>query len=193
MTYADILQPTTRTQSRIYDAVLIVTGSLLIACSAQLIIPLPFTPVPLTGQTFGVLIIAALLGSRRGVLAVITYLLEGFAGLPFFAGGVGGAAILFGPNGGYLIGFIFSALVVGLLAERGWDRRFRSAFFMMCLGVLPVYGFGALWLARFTGAGHVFYLGILPFLPGGLIKISAATLLLPSGWKLLRKSGLKKD
>jgi biotin transport system substrate-specific component len=117
----------------LYDAVLVVTGSVFIALLAQVAIPLPFSPVPITGQTFAVLLVGVLLGSRRGGLGVLLYLLEGAAGLPFFAGGTAGLARLAGPTGGYLVGFVVAAIVVGLLAERGWDRRIWGQVFILGL------------------------------------------------------------
>src|SRR5687768_13758188 len=124
MTYADVLRPAERTRALAYDILLILGGSLLLALSAQIVVQK--VPVPITGQTFAVLLVGALLGSRRGGLSLLTYLLEGAAGLPFFAGGTGGIAKLTGPTGGYLIGFMVAAFAVGLLAERGWDRRVET-------------------------------------------------------------------
>lgn len=189
MTYSDIVRPSSRNWALLYDAAVILAGSLVIALTAQIVFPLPFTPVPVTGQTFGVLFIAALLGSKRGTLAVISYLIEGLAGLPFFAGGTAGALILTGTSGGYLIGFVVAAFIVGFLAEKGWDHRFSSTVLMMSLGTLAIFVFGALWLAQLVPANQVFILGILPFTAGAIFKIVLAALLLPSGWKLMHKLG----
>jgi biotin transport system substrate-specific component len=165
-------------------------GSWLIALSAQVAIPLPFSPVPVTGQTLAVLLVGALLGSRRGSLAVLAYIAQGLAGLPVFAGGALGMARLLGPTGGYLVGFAAAAFLVGLLAERGWDRRVLTTAAAMILGNLVIYAIGALWLAPFVGGlEQALATGVLPFIPGDLVKIVAAALLLPAGWKLLRWSG----
>lgn len=193
MTYVDIVRPVTKKRAYIFDSALIIAGSLLIALSAQVMFPLPFTPVPVTGQTFGVLMVAALLGSRRGTFAVISYLIEGLAGLPFFAGGTFGAAILAGTSGGYLIGFIIAAFIVGYLSERGWDHRFGSTIFMMAFGTLAIYILGAMWLAQFVSISQVFLLGVIPFVVGAVSKIILAALLLPSGWKFLNYLGWKKN
>jgi biotin transport system substrate-specific component len=133
-----------------------------------------------------VLLVGALLGSRRGSLAVLVYIAQGLAGLPVFAGGAAGPARLLGPTGGYLVGFVLAAYLVGLLAERGWDRRVGTTAAAMALGNVVIYAVGALWLAVFVG-GLVPALtaGVLPFIPGDLVKIAAAALLLPAGWKLL--------
>ncbi|RPJ40883.1 MAG: biotin transporter BioY, partial [Candidatus Latescibacterota bacterium] len=106
---------------------LVAFASLLLALSARVAIPLPFSPVPISGQSFAVLLVGALLGSRRGSAAVLLYLAEGAVGLPVFAGGAGGAAYLVGPTGGYLAAFLPAAFVVGALCERGWDKRVPGA------------------------------------------------------------------
>jgi biotin transport system substrate-specific component len=165
---------------RAYQFLLIVCGSALIALSAQISINLPFSPVPITGQTFGVLLVAALLGRVRGTLAVISYLIEGMSGLPVFAGGVGGFWYAFGPTGGYLLGFIPAAFVVGYLAEKGFDRNVVRTALAMAIGSVIVMGFGALRLGAFVGYSHAMVLGFYPFLIGDLIKIGAAAVVLPS-------------
>jgi len=179
-----------RRNALLYDAALILGGSLFIALSAQISIQLPFSPVPITGQTFAVLLVGALLGSRRGSLAVLAYIAEGVAGLPVFAGGAAGPARLIGPTGGYLVGFVAAAYLVGLLAERGWDRRIGATAAAMVLGNLVIYTIGALWLATFVGGlAQAVKLGVVPFIPGDVLKIVAAALLLPGGWKLLGMRG----
>lgn len=188
MTFADALRPTIA-RSRVgllYDAILVVAGSCFIALLAQVAIPLPFSPVPITGQTFAVLLVGALLGSVRGGLGTLLYLLEGVAGIPVFAGGTAGLARLAGPTGGYLMGFVVAAFVVGFLAQRGWDRRVWSAALAMLVGNVIIYAFGLPQLAHFVGGEKVFSLGLLPFIPGDLFKLSLAALTLPAGWKLLR-------
>ena len=162
--------------------------SLLIALSAQIVLPLPFTPVPLTGQTAAVLLAGALLGRRWGSASVMMYLLEGAAGLPFFAGAASGILCFAGPTGGYLLAFPLAAYATGLLAERGWDRSPLRAAATMCLGSVIILSIGALGLARFVPAGKAFQLGFLPFIPGDLIKIGISAAALPLGWRLLGKN-----
>ncbi len=164
---------------------LILGGSLLLALSAQLQLPLPFSPVPVTGQTFAVLLLGALYGSRRGAVTVATYLAAGAAGLPVFAGGGFGVARLVGPTAGYLVGFVAAAFAVGALSERGWDRKPLTAAAGMALGNLIIYAAGVLWLSRFVGWGGVLEGGVLPFLVGDAFKIALAAALLPAGWKLV--------
>lgn len=162
---------------------LIPGASLLIAACAQVAVPLPFTPVPLTGQTFAVLLTGMALGSRRGALAIALYLAEGALGLPVFAGGAAGLAAFVGPTGGYLAAFPLAAFVAGCLAERGWDRKAHTTIAGMLLASLTIFLFGALWLARFVGGlGPALLQGVVPFLPGDLIKAVLAALLLPTLW-----------
>ncbi len=182
--FADMLRPTDRTRALAYDAVLVIGGSLLVALFAQISIDLPFTPVPITGQTFAVLLVGALLGSQRGAAALTAYLVEGVAGLPFFAGGESGIVILAGPKGGYLVGFVAAAFVVGWLAERGWDRRIPTTALAMLIGNVIIYLFGVLRLGALIGFDKAPTLGLLPFIPGDLIKLALAAALLPLGWKL---------
>jgi biotin transport system substrate-specific component len=189
MTYADVLRPTTRSHALLYDLGLVLSGSLFIALSAQFAVPLPFSPVPVTGQTLAVLMIGVLLGSRRGSLSVLTYLMQGALGLPVLAGGVAGLARLTGPTGGYLIGFVAAAFLVGWLAERGWDRRFETTLLAMALGNVVIYACGLPWLARFVGAERVLAMGLWPFVPGDVGKILLATASLPWGWRLLDRRG----
>jgi biotin transport system substrate-specific component len=196
MVLSDLLIPAalrrTRAQQRLADAVLILGGSLLTALMARVEIPLPFTPVPITGQTFAVLLVGAALGSRRGALSMAVYLLEGALGLPVFAGGAAGLARLRGPTGGYLIGFIAAAFVTGWLAERGWDRRPATTALAMLTGNAVIYLFGLPWLAWFVGGflgpKGALALGLLPFVPGDLLKLLLATLAFPSAWLLVRRA-----
>jgi len=167
------------------ECALILGGSLFIAVAAQLQIPVPFSPVPVTGQTFAVLLLAAIYGSKRGPAAVLTYLTLGFSGLPVFAGGAFGAARLLGPTAGYLAGFVGAAWIVGRLSERGWDRQPWSAAASMIIGNLVIYAVGVAWLRMFVGCESVLTAGVLPFLAGDALKIALATLLLPVGWKLI--------
>ena len=171
----------------VYDTTAVVVASLFIAVCAQINIPLPFTPVPLSGGTLGVLYTGALLGSRRGAVAVVLYLLEGSAGLPFFSGGAAGLVHLFGPTGGYLLGFPVGAFATGLLAERGWDRTPGRAFLAMLAGSLPIFALGLIGLSRFVPTETVLVQGLWPFLPGDLLKSAMSAGLLPLGWKLLGK------
>jgi biotin transport system substrate-specific component len=173
--------------SRVRDIFLIIAGSLLIAALAQIEILLPFTPVPITGQTFGVLLIGAALGSKRGVAALLLYITEGALGLPFFAGGGSGFGILTGATAGYLVGFVAAAYVIGLLAERGLERSVRTSIIPFLAGTIVIYICGVAWLAILLGGlGKAIVAGVLPFLAGDAIKLIAAALVLPAAWKLVK-------
>ena len=167
-------------------AALVVGFSLLTALSAQIVIPT--YPVPITGQTFAVLLTGALLGSRLGALAMFAYLLEGAAGLPFFRGGNGGFPYMLGTTGGYLFAYPVAAFVTGLLAERGWDRKFLTAAAAMAIGSVVILFGGWLWLSRFVGPEQAFTLGVARFLVGDVVKIALAAAVLPTGWKLVKAS-----
>src|ERR671910_1051854 len=142
-TLVDVVLP--RSRSWLFDAALIVVFSAFVALTAQVEIPL--RPVPITLQTLGVLLTGALLGSSRGVLALLLYLAEGAVGLPVFAGGAAGLAYMLGPTGGYLVGFVLAAGLVGWLAERGWGRRLVWTALAMAIGNLVIYALGVAWLA----------------------------------------------
>ena len=190
-TYTDILRPRARRLAWLYDLTVVMGGSLLVALSAQVAFPLPFSPVPVTAQTLAVLLVGALLGSVRGGISMLLYLAQGMAGLPVFAAGGAGVAYFLGPTGGYLLGFVAGAALTGLLAERGWDRRIGTTLLAMLLGTAAIYAAGLAWLALFTRAENVLTVGLYPFIPGAVVKIAAAALLLPQGWKLLgRRMGV---
>ena len=185
---ADAVRPTVTPVVR--DLALVLGAAALMGVLAQLAIP--FVPVPVTGQTLGVLLLGALLGSRRGALAMLAYLAEGLAGLPVFANGAtawtpssAGVPTIVGPTAGYLLAFPVAAFVVGALAERGWDRRVWTAAAAMIVGQAVVYLGGLSWLAQLVGPGRAVEFGLLPFLAGDALKLIAATLALPAGWRLL--------
>ena len=157
-------------------------GSALIALAAQVAIPLPGSPVPVTGQTFAVLLVAAALGPRFGPASVALYVVEGLIGLPVFAGGTSGPARIAGPTGGYLAGFVLAAYVVGLLAELGWDRRIWTCVLAMLAGEVVIYAFGLAALSRFPLPNGVLEAGLLPFLIGDAYKVALAAIALPTAW-----------
>jgi biotin transport system substrate-specific component len=186
------LAPTLFTRSmpnvnqRVRDLLLVVTGSLCVAGMAQVRIALPFTPVPITGQTFAVLLVGASLGNRRGAASLALYLLLGILGLPFFAGGSSGVSALIGPTGGYLVGFVIAASLVGLLAVRGLDRRIPGALLAFLAGEIAIYVFGVGWLSVYLGFRQAIAAGFLPFLVGDAIKLVAVGIVLPAAWALVK-------
>ena len=155
----------------LYDVLLVAGFSLVIALCAQVAIPLPFTPVPVTLQTLAAVVAGGLLGSTRGTAAVLAYLGEGFAGLPVFSGGRAGIAHLMGPTGGYLLGFVLAAFLVGLLCERGASRSWLATLAALVAGSLVIYVPGVLWLGAFTGTQKALALGFVPFLIGDALKV----------------------
>lgn len=190
-TLADVLLPQAGTTARIIrDILLIVAGSLVVALFAQVKIPLGFTPVPVTGQTFAVLLVGASLGGWRGGLALALYAIEG-AFFPFFAGGASGWFWLL-PSGGYIVGFIPAAALVGFLCQWGWSRR-PWVLLAMLLGNVVLYVPGLIQLNYFLpadaatawGCADVWQCGLLPFIPGDLVKLIAASLVVPAGWAVL--------
>jgi biotin transport system substrate-specific component len=183
-TVADVFRPNERASAVLYDVIVVIGGSLVVALSAQIRFYLPFSTVPITAQTFAVLILGALLGPRRGGLAMLAYLAEGALGLPVFAAGAG-LATLFGPTGGYLVGFVAAAYLVGRLAEMGWDRRVASTIAAMVIGEVVLYAFGIGWLAILTNIRTALVTGLYPFIIGDALKVMLAAAVLPAGWKLL--------
>lgn len=182
------LAPLDRTRS----VSLVFVFSLLVALSAQIVIPVGV--VPITGQTFAVLLTGALLGSRLGAAAIIVYLAEGAIGLPFFSGGRGGLAHLLGPTGGYLVAFPAAAFITGAFAEHGWDKRFPTAAAAMAIGSVIIMLSGWAWFSLITNTPVAvsFQTTVLTFIPGDIIKILLAAALLPTGWKLLQRGAPKQ-
>ena len=187
LTIADFLVPIRlgeRLDSRARDIALVVAGALFIYLTARISIPVPGSPVPITGQTFGVLLVGGALGLRRGLIAVALYVLLGVVGLPFFAEGKGGLTVIWGATGGYLIGFIFAGAVVGRLAELGWDRKIGGALGAMVVGSAVIYAIGLPWLKVVTGwtVEKTIAEGLTPFLVGDTVKIVLAAVLFPVAW-----------
>lgn len=168
--------------SRYHQAALVLLGTVLIAISAQ--IQVPFWPVPMTMQTFAVLIVGATYGWRLGGATLIAYLIEGAAGLPVFAGLAAGAHHLVGPTAGYLVGFVVAALVTGYLAERGFGRNLATALVSFAAGTVVIFAFGLAWLSSLIGVEDAITHGLMPFILSEPTKVALATLLLPTCWKL---------
>jgi len=175
------------------NALLVVGGSLLVALCAQVSVPLPFSPVPVTGQTFAVLLLGATLGARRGAAALLLYLAEGAAGLPVFApGGLPGVARLAGPTGGYLLAFPAAAFLVGLLAEK-LPRRWWTWLGAALAAEAVILAAGTAWLALLTQASwtEAARLGAWPFLPGSVAKAALVALCLPASWWAVERNRLR--
>lgn len=200
-----IVRPSRRAYAIAADVALVVAGAALVALLAQVTIPLPI--VPITGQTLGVLIVGAALGAVRGASALTLYAVVGLFGVPVFADGESGAAVLFGATGGFIIGFIVSAALVGWLSERAWDRRILKALVTFLAGTVATFLIGLPWLfVWFTLIGPEVYQqwgyetalqgtiesGLLPFIVPGIIKAFLAALIIPGAWALVRAVDKRK-
>jgi biotin transport system substrate-specific component len=172
--------------ARVRDLLLILAGALLTAACAQISIKIPGSPVPLTGQTFAVVLVGAGLGARRGGLSMLLYVALGLI-VPVYAGGAQGTGILFGSSGGYLFGFILAAWAMGAIAEHGGDRRVLSAGLAFAIGQLLIFGVGVPWLKVSSSQswGWAIHEGFTVFILGGVIKAALAGVLMPSAWRLL--------
>jgi len=177
--------PASVTRGGLRTAALVTAGVALLALLAQ--VRLQLGPVPFTGQTLGVLLLGAAYGARLGAMTTGVYLLLGAIGLPLFTGGHAGVAYLLGPTGGYLLGFVAAAALLGALAERGWDRSLLGAAAGMLIASVVIYACGLVWLHAVVGGSwwKAVQLGILPFLLGDAVKLGLATGLLPAAWRLV--------
>lgn len=190
LTIGDFLVPirvSDRMHSRVRHVALVAIGVLLIALGARISILLPDNPVPITGQTFGVLVAGGALGFRRGIAASAIYVLLGVIGLPFFALNRTGIEVLWGTSGGYLVGFIVAAAIVGRLAELGWDRKLIGAVGAMLIANAVIYVIAVPWLAVTAGYGpeEAIRKGFLTFVIGDLIKLALAAVAFPAAWWLV--------
>lgn len=169
------------------DVVLVFAAAGLTGLLAQISIHIPGTPVPMTGQTLGVLVTGCALGSKRGAAGMLIYDLLGIVGLPWFAGGGHGYV---GPSFGYLIGFVLAAYLCGFVAERGADRKVIGALPAMLLGEIAIYVVGVTWLAvdLHVGVGKALSLGFTPFVAGDAVKAGLGAALLPTAWRLTGRS-----
>jgi len=195
ITIADFLVPIRvgeRISSRARHVALVIAGAVLIALTANLWVPIPGSPVPLTGQTFSVLLVGGALGLRRGMLATLLYLVIGFF-LPVYAEQASGVAriasldggtVVLGATGGYLVGFVIAAAVVGRLAELGWDRHIIGALGAMAIGNVVIYAIGIPWLIGSTGmsAQAAIAAGLTPFLITDVVKLAIAAGVFPFAW-----------
>jgi biotin transport system substrate-specific component len=173
-------------RSRLFtDLLLVAVGAGLISASAQFSFTLPFTPVPITGQTFAVLLVGASYGTLRGGSSALLYVLLGIAGAPVYAHAASGWAVITSASGGYLLSYPVVAALTGFLAERRWDRRFSSAVGAMLTGNVLIYLCGLPWLAVVLHANleKTFELGLYPFVPGDLFKLYLAAAALPAAWR----------
>jgi biotin transport system substrate-specific component len=175
--------------SLVRGALVVATGTLILALSAQVAIPIPFSPVPMTLQPLALLLIGAAFGSVRAAITATLYLLEGAAGLPVFAQGHGGIAVLMGPTAGYLLAFPLAAAIAGFAADRGWTKRPLSTLPAMALSLAVIHAGGWSWLTAAMGLGPAvaFAVGVAPFLIGDAVKIALVVVLLPAAEKIVAR------
>ena len=182
------------------DALLVVGGAALVAACAQISFQPGFTPVPLTFQTFAVVLVGASLGSIRGIASLLLYVSVGIAGVPVYSQHKHGWEVVSGATGGYLVGFIAAAALTGFLAQRGWDRKISSSVSAMLSGNVVIYVFGLVWLHHWLGA-HNFGSswnttltdGLYPFVPGDVFKLYLAAAALPGAWRLVGAAKRRTD
>ncbi len=177
-------------RSKAITAALVFGFALFTAAMAQFVIPLGFTPVPITGQTLAVLLAGGVLGANAGAASQALYVVMGAVGLPFFADAKGGWTVATGSTAGYLVGFVVAAWLVGRLAERDQDRSVSTALGAFLLGSVTIYLFGVPWLANVIGANwnRAAELGAYPFIAGDLVKVAIAGSLLPMAWRLVDRT-----
>ena len=185
-TLAATLWPAERGQTTLRAVAMVLFGTALLTLSAK--VQVPFWPVPMTMQTFVVLMLGAVYGPRLGVATVLAYIAEGAMGLPVFVSGAG-LAYLAGPTGGYLAGFVAAAYLVGMLAERGFDRRPLTTLVAFLAGTVVLFGLGVVWLSVLFGFDKAIAVGVVPFVPGEVLKIALAVAALPLAWRAIGRRG----
>ena len=184
MTVAGALWPASAVNPLLRAAILVLGGTLALAVAAKL--QVPFWPVPVTMQSLVVLALGAAYGWRLAGVTMVAYLLEGAAGLPVLASG-SGLAYMMGPTGGYLVGFVLAAMLVGYLAEKGADKKALTMFGAMLAGAAFIYVPGIAWLSGFTGLEKAVAVGFVPFILGDVLKAALAAAIFPAAWSLLRR------
>lgn len=182
-----IAKPLIAKNSVLTDIFLAIIGSLFVGAMSQVSIPLPFSPIPITGQTFAVLLIALTYGNSLTFNTLLLYLAEGISGLPVFAGGTSGIGVILGPTGGYLIGFVFGGLLIATMVKAGFGKKPLHVFLISLAGNVVIYIFGILGLMRFMDFSQTLTLGVYPFIFGDIIKAILVGLAVPTAWKAIQK------
>ena len=182
----DVIKIKTKEKEFLKSIFFVLSGVIFLSIMSQLIIPLYFTPVPISLGSFGVMLIALLYGRKLGTATVLSYVVAGSLGAPIFAGFKAGS--LFSPTGGYILGYIAAALILGFLFDKGIAKSYMKTFLSLLLVSVIIFILGALVLMLFVPIKNVFMAGVLPFIPGDMLKVVAATLLFPRLWKLIKKN-----
>ncbi|WP_369711169.1 biotin transporter BioY [Leptotrichia sp. HSP-334] len=182
---SNIVNFETKEKETLKNILLVLGGVAFLSLMSQVIIPLPFTPVPISLGTFGVTLMALLYGRKLGTATILSYVAAGSLGAPIFAGFKSGS--LFSPTGGYILGYIVAAIILGYLSDKGVTKSYVKTFFSLLLSSAIILTLGSIVLSIFVPGKNVFMVGVLPFLPGDAIKSTTITLLLPTLWKVIGK------
>jgi len=173
------------------NILLVLGGVAFLSIMSQVLIPLPYTPVPISLGTFGVTLMALLYGKKLGTATILSYVAAGSLGAPIFAGGKAGS--LFSPTGGYILGYIIAVVILGYLADKGVTKSYVKTILSLLLSSAIILTLGALVLSLFMPGKNAFMIGVLPFLPGDALKSTTVTLLLPTLWKFIPKNDKTED
>ena len=168
------------------NILLVLGGVAFLSIMSQILLPLPYTPVPISLGTFGVTLMALLYGRKLGTATILSYVAAGSLGAPIFAGGKAGS--LFSPTGGYILGYIVSTMILGYLADKGVTKSYLKTILSLMLSSAIILTLGALVLSLFVTGKNTFVIGVLPFLPGDALKSTTVTLLLPTLWKFIPRN-----
>ncbi len=179
-------------KKNIKDVLIILIGSIIMMTLSKVSFYLPFTPIPITAQSLGILVIGSSFGMKRAFFSSVVYVGSGLLGAPVFSGGKYGLQALMGPTGGYIIGFIVAASLMGFYGDRCRDRTFLSSYLIFFLGHFIIFTFGIIWLGLFVSLDRVLALGFYPFIPGMIIKTVLAGTLTPLIWKNINKKDFKE-
>ncbi len=183
---SNIVKIETKEKELLKNILLVLSGVIFLSVMSQVVIPLPFTPVPISLGTFGVTLMALLYGRKLGTATILSYVIAGSLGAPIFAGFKAGS--LFSPTGGYILGYIAATVILGFLSDKGIAKSYVKTFLSLLLASAVILALGALVLMLFVPIKNVFMAGVLPFIPGDMLKAIVATLLFPRLWKFIKKN-----
>ena len=183
---SNIIKIETKEKETFKNILLVLGGVAFLSIMSQILIPLPYTPVPISLGTFGVTLMALLYGRKLGTATILSYVVAGSLGAPIFAGGKAGS--LFSPTGGYILGYIVATIILGYLADRGVTKSYVKTILSLTLSSAIILTLGSLVLSLFVPGKNAFIIGVLPFLPGDALKSTTVTLLLPTLWKFIPKN-----
>ena len=188
---SNIIKIETKEKETFKNILLVLGGVAFLSIMSQILIPLPYTPVPISLGTFGVTLMALLYGRKLGTATILSYVAAGSLGAPIFAGGKAGS--LFSPTGGYILGYIVATIILGYLADRGVTKSYVKTILSLMLSSAIILTLGSLVLSLFVPGKNAFMIGVLPFLPGDALKSTTVTLLLPTLWKFIPKNDKTED